>query len=331
MGEKSFFRRCRRRAKRGLFLASVLTELSLVACGGGGGSSPAPLVTPTPVVSTTPAPVTQSVVPTIATSGSTATLTPTLSAATLAGLGLTSNPTISGPSSLASIVPAGVPVTYSNTEPSSISTFSFSKQGRVTKSLALKSLAVPNATVLGYAVFTAPIAFTVPAGTSLTFSYAFAATPSKSVSYYMAYFNGTSWILDTADVGTVVGNTVTISPTLTADVNFIAGTTYADVLYLVPVSISSPPTPTPTPTPSSSPTVAPTAEPTRKPRPTPSPSPLFGTYVGGVQLATPTPSPSPLFGTYVGGVQLATPTPAPISSPTTTPTAIPTATPTATP
>jgi hypothetical protein len=344
MGVKSLFRRYGKRAKHGLFLASVLTELSLVACGGG-GSSPAPLVraTPTPVVSATPAPVTQSVTPAITTSGTTATVTPSLSPATLAGLGLASDPTISGPSSLASVIPSGTQVTYSNAEPSSISTFSF-KHSRSTKSLT-----VPGATALGYTVFTVPIAFTVPAGTSLRFSYVFAATPSSSLSYGMAYFNGVSWIADTADVGTIAGNRVTISPTLTVDVNFKAGMTCAAVLYSVPVPTptSSPtvvPTETPTETPTAEPTRGPhpTPAPTKRPRPTPIPSPSFGTYTGGVQLATPTPIPSPSFGTYTGGVQLATPTPIPspsfgtytggvqLTTPTPSPTTTPTATPTAT-
>jgi len=257
-----FFHSCAQRAKYGLFFASTLL---LVACGGSGSTS-TPIVSATPTPTINPGTTIQSVTPTITTSGSIATLTPSLSATTLLGLGLTNNPTISGPSILASVVPSGAQVTYSNTAASSISTFSLNKHSRSTKSLT-----VPGSTALVYTTFTAPSTFTVPAGIRLAFSYALAMTPSSSLNYEIAYFNGTSWIVDSIDNSTLSGNIVSVSPTLTADVNFTAGTTYAVVLYSVPVSSSSP-----TPTPSSSPTIAPT--------PSSTTFPIGSAYLNYVQM-----------------------------------------------
>jgi hypothetical protein len=240
-----------------LILASTLIGLSLVACNGGGSTpnplgttvtpspSASPLATATPTATPTASPGTttaQSAV-TVTTGG---VLSPSLSATDLAGLGLASGtqPTISGLSGLT--LPSTLPaVTYSNVLPNSVSTFGRRKL----------STTVPGATALIYTSFTAP-AITVPIGTSLTFSYPFATAPAADTQFNMAFFDGTTWTADTANVGVVSGSTVTVTTTaLTSAYNLVSGTTYAAVLY------SSVSTASPTPTPSATPTALPTFTP----------------------------------------------------------------------
>jgi hypothetical protein len=172
-------------------------------------------------------------VPTVSVSGSTATWTPNLSDAMLSTLGLTSNPTISGPSSLASIIPSGLGITYSTTPPGSISTFSLHK-GR-----SKQSATIGGATGLIYAMFTPSSAFTIPAS-PLTFTYPLAVAPSIGVDYRMAFYNGTTWTADTFDpIGTISGNSLSVTVTPPADLPLTAGTEYGMVLYTVPTSLDT--------------------------------------------------------------------------------------------
>jgi hypothetical protein len=177
--------------------------------------------------------VTLGLVPAITTSGSTATWNPNLSSATLTGLGLASNPTISGPSSLASVIPSGLGIRYSTTPPGSISTFSLHK-GR-----SKQSATVGGATGLIYAMFTPTSGFTIPAS-PLTFTYHLAAAPANGVDYRMAFYNGTMWTADTFDpIGTISGNTVSVTVSPPAGLPLTGGTKYGMVLYTVPTSLDT--------------------------------------------------------------------------------------------
>lgn len=236
-----------------LFLASTLIGLSLVACNGG-GSSPNPLgtiggtptPTPTPTGTATPAAtVAQSVTPAVANG----VLTPTLSSATLAGLGLTSAPTISVPTGVT--LPATLPqVTYSNAQPTSITTFGRKGLSRSTKQVT--SLTVPGATGLIFTSFAPTSDFVLPPGASATFTYPLSTTPAVGTVYNLAFFDGNQWNADTADVGVVSGNTVTVTATSQTGGTLSANMTYAVVLYSTSAVSASP-------SPSASPSATPTA------------------------------------------------------------------------
>jgi hypothetical protein len=165
-------------------LAAFAVAAAMTACGGGSVAT-SPLASPTPppsvnVASSTTGPT---VVPALASGGVTA--TGSLAASNVATTIL---------ADLAVAPPSGVPA------------LSISRANAASRTFTADT---SSDTPLAYESFGAPVAVTIAAGSSLTFSLS---SVTVGVNYFLAYYNGTAWVAPFAGPGVVSGTSVTVSP-----------------------------------------------------------------------------------------------------------------------
>ena len=294
---------------------------ALVACGGNGPYTYAPVPSPTfPPVPAFSVTTTQPLPP--STNGiSTLQLPTTQGFGGFVGIPIPS-------------VPAGTTatVTYSSTVPNGLPPFS--------KARRVLDVTTAQTTVL-YLCITLSNTESTSSPPTFTFT-----APSQylaaTVKWFLGEFSNTTWNVVAGP--SFAGNT-TVTFTATSDVTFPANQAVCFVVTVEVPSAPNPPTPTPSPTPSVTPvgqtpsptpttTATPTATPvgqTPSPTPTASPTPS-ATPVAQTPSPTPTASPTPS-STPVAQTPSPTPTPHPTATPvrTPTPTPHPTATPVRTP
>jgi len=143
-----------------------------------------------------------------------------------------------------------VTATLGNTLPSNVPVLQGLTRGGPRTQIAVRSARSANPSlVIGYFVFTVNPSFTISASPSFTFNFT-TDVPTTGVSYYVAFYNGSSW-QDTYLSGAVSGETLTFASNPNP-ISLVAGTTYAFAFYQTKSTASASPSPSPSPSPTSS-------------------------------------------------------------------------------
>jgi hypothetical protein len=264
-----------RRSVGAIFLAFAAAA-GLVACQGGGATSPAINAGATPFFS--------------ATSSTTLSLTPAGGATTFAlpsggGFG----GTVAFPAPLSASNPT-LTDTIQNSAPTD-GTPALA-QARAAQSARRTLDTPPHTTLLYFSVVSSTV---VHLSNSPTFTLTVPANDLiAGASYYVAYYDPTlqSWNITWEGPAAVTGTTLSFASNNLGPFTFQAATTY----WFALVALSSVPAPTPTATPTGSasvsptPSATPTATPTATPKPTATPTPT----AAPTPTATPTPTPTPV-------------------------------------
>ena len=272
-----------------VFGGAALALSLLAGCGGGGGSSSVPSGGSGASSQSNPQPVSS---PTTGPVGFTA--SNTVSVSTTSGPVTVPLPSAAGFSGQATLpvtnVPSGTQLTQTLTSsaPSGIPALSRLRRGSASFRFVRDAQTQP----LLYLCFTSNAGFTLSGDP--TFLIALPSNASATASYYLAFFDGSSWSMDYAGPASPSGGDVQL--TGSSPITFNAQVQECVALYQSSSTISATATPTVAPTAaptaaSSSPAVpTPTPTPTSSPTPSPSPSSSGGGNVG-IHLAIPTPAP----------------------------------------